>query len=161
MARAKDGDHAAFEHLYRQHLDGVARQVRFRLGRSDEDVVADVFLRAWRGLGGYQDLGRPFGAWLHGIAHHVIVDELRRGARTIAVEQVPDQGVEPMIAELMTLRDAIDRLPDEQRRVIELKYLVGMTNDEVAAATETTTGAVNTKQWRALRALQEILEERP
>jgi RNA polymerase sigma factor (sigma-70 family) len=65
-----------------------------------------------------------------------------------------------MTAEVLTLRGAIDGLPTEQRQVIELKYLVGMTNDEVAAAMETTPGAVNARQWRALKALAEILEER-
>ena len=66
----------------------------------------------------------------------------------------------PMTAEILTLRGAIEHLPTEQRQVIELKYLVGMTNEEVAAAMGTTPGAVNAKQWRALKALADVLEER-
>ena len=66
-----------------------------------------------------------------------------------------------MIAEMLTLHDAIEQLPTEQRQVIELKYLVGMSNSEVAAAMSTTTGAINAKQWRALKALADVLEERP
>lgn len=161
VARAKEGDRDAFEQLYRTHLGPVSRLVRFRLGTSDEDAVAEVFLRAWRGLATYRDTGVPFSAWLYGIARHVAVDELRRCGRVEPVEQVPEGEVEPMTAELITLRDAIDDLPTEQRQVIELKYLAGMTNDEVAAAMGTTPGAVNARQWRALKTLASTIGERP
>jgi hypothetical protein len=144
VARAQEGDRAAFEVLYRDHVQAVARQVRLRLGSADEDVVAEVFLRAWRGLASYRDMGRAFGAWLHGIAHHVIVDELRTRARITPVAEIPDRGMEPMTVELLSLREALDRLPDE-----------------VAVAMESTPGAINTKQWRALRTLSNILGETP
>ncbi len=160
VRRAQDGDREAFGELYRTHLPAVARLVRFRLGHEDEDSVSEVFLRAWRGLSSYRDTGAPFVAWLYGIARHVAVDALRRQGRDDPRDELPDRAVEPMIAEVLTLRGAIDGLPTEQRQVIELKYLVGMTNDEVAAAMETTPGAVNARQWRALKALAEILEER-
>jgi RNA polymerase sigma-70 factor, ECF subfamily len=159
VERAKAGDDDAFEQLYRSHVQGVARHVRLRLGSVDEDVVAEVFLRAWQGLANHRDMGRPFGAWLYGIARNVIVDELRTRGRTVAVADVPDRGVEPMTAELLALREAIDGLPDDQRQVVRLKYLAGLTNDEVATALETTVGAVNTRRWRALRALAGLLED--
>jgi RNA polymerase sigma-70 factor (ECF subfamily) len=159
VERAKAGDDDAFEELYRSHVQGVARHVRLRLGSVDEDLVVEVFLRAWQGLATYRDVGRPFGAWLYGITRNVIVDELRTRGRTLAMAEVPDQGVEPMTAELLSLRDAIDRLPDDQRQVVQLKYLAGLTNDEVATALHTTVGAVNTRQWRALRALAGLLED--
>ena len=107
VARAKEGDREAFEQLYRAHLGAVSRLVRFRLGGADEDAVAEVFLRAWRGLGSYRDTGVPFPAWLYGIARHVAIDELRRRGRVEPVEQVPEREVEPMTAELMA---AVGRL---------------------------------------------------
>jgi len=133
VRRAQDGDRDAFGDLYRTHLPAISRLVRFRLGTEDEDAVSEVFLRAWRGLGPYRDEPR---------------------------DELPERGVEPVTAEVLTLRGAIDHLPTEQRQVIELKYLVGMTNEEVAAAMGTTPGAVNAKQWRALKALADVLEER-
>ena len=160
VERARDGDRDAFGELYRMHLPAVARLVRFRVGGEDEDAVSEVFLRAWRGLPSYRDTGVPFVGWLYGIARHVAIDILRRQGRDEPSDDLPDRGVEPMTAEVMTLRGAIDALPTEQRQVIELKYLVGLTNDEVAAAMATTPGAVNARQWRALKALAEILEER-
>jgi RNA polymerase sigma-70 factor, ECF subfamily len=160
VRRAQDGDRDAFEELYRIHLPAVARLVRFRVGREDEDSVSEVFLRAWRGLPAYRETGVPFAAWLFGIARHVAIDAVRRRGRDEPRDVVPDREVDPMSAEVLTLRGAIDELPTEQRQVIELKYLVGMTNEEVAAAMATTPGAVNARQWRALKALAEILEER-
>ena len=160
VSRAKEGDKDAFGELYRDHVAAVARLVRFRLGREDEDTVSEVFLRAWRGLGSYRDTGIPFAGWLYGIARHVAIDALRASARTEPRAELPDAGVEPMTAELLTLHDAIEQLPTEQRQVIELKYLVGLSNAEVAAAMDASTGAINAKQWRALKALSEVLEER-
>jgi len=157
VAMAVDGDADAFEELYRTHVEGIARHVRFRLGRPDEDVVAEVFVRAWAGISSYRDRGRPFGAWLFGIARHVVADEFRRRARTVPIAEAPEQGDDPMTAELLALREAIDRLPDDQRQAVELRYLVGLTNDEVAAAMGTTAAAVNTKRWRALRGLRDVL----
>lgn len=159
VARAQGGDREAFEELYRTHAPAVARLVRFRLGGEDEDAVAEVFLRAWRGLGGYHETGAPFSAWLYGIARHVAIDELRTRARSEPTDAVPDREVEHMTAELLTLRGAIDALPTEQRQVIELKYLLGLTNDEVANAMGCSPGAVNAKQWRALRALAQEIGE--
>ena len=160
VERAKDGDRDAFGLLYKEHAAAVARVVRFRLGREDEDAVSEVFLRAWRGLAGYRDTGVPFSAWLYAIARHVAIDLLRTSTRTEPRADVPDHEVDEMTAELLTLHDAIEQLPTEQRQVIELKYLVGMTNAEVAEAMETSTGAINAKQWRALRALADVLEEK-
>ena len=159
VAQAANGDAGAFEELYRLHVGGVARHVRFRMGRADEDVVAEVFVRAWAGIGTYRDLGRPFGAWLFGIARHVVADRFRADARLVPVAEISDHGVEPMTAELLSLREAIDRLPDDQRQAVELRYLAGLTNDEVASAMGTTAAAVNTKRWRALGALRNLLED--
>jgi RNA polymerase sigma-70 factor (ECF subfamily) len=161
VARAKDGDRDAFGALYREHMPAISRLVRFRLGRDDEDAVSEVFLRAWRGLGAYRDTGVPFAGWLYGIARHVAIDTLRAAGRTEPRAELPERGVEPMTAERMTLHDAIERLPTEQRQVIELKYLVGLSNAEVADAMATSPGAINAKQWRALKALADVLEERP
>jgi RNA polymerase sigma-70 factor (ECF subfamily) len=160
VERAKDGDRDAFGVLYGDHAAAVARVVRFRLGRDDEDAVSEVFLRAWRGLAGYRDTGAPFSAWLYAIARHVAIDLIRTSARTEPRADVPDREVDEMTAEVLTLHDAIEQLPTEQRQVIELKYLVGLSNNEVASAMEVSTGAVNAKQWRALKALAEVLEEK-
>jgi RNA polymerase sigma-70 factor (ECF subfamily) len=157
VASAREGNRDAFAELYREHYAAIFRLCRFRLGPDVDDVVSEVFLRAWRSLPSYRDVGIPFRAWLYGITRHVIVDELRRRDRFRPAEDIPDKAVEPMTAEQMTLRDAVDLLPRKQRQVVELKFLVGFTNDEVASVLGTTAGAVNAKQWRALKTLANIL----
>lgn len=158
VAEAKRGDTDAFGQLYRLHHASVTRMARFHLGSTDaEDAVAEVFLRAWKALPRYQNTGAPFAAWLHGIARHVVVDEIRRRSRTEPHAEVPDAGVEHREDERLDLAAAIEQLPQEQRQVIELKFLVGLKNPEVAEAMGSTPGAVNARQWRALESLRAAL----
>lgn len=159
VARAKEGDRDAFAELYRIHHGAIFRLARFSLGADAEDAVADTFLRAWTGLPRYRADGAPFAAWLYGIARHVVADELTNRKRTEPRADVPDRAMELVEDDRLTLAAAIERLPTEQRQVIELKYLVGLRNPEVAAALGVSVGAVNAKQWRALVALEETLKE--
>ncbi len=158
VERAKRGDRDAFGQLYRHHHVGIFRMARFHLGRDAEDVVAEVFLRAWTALPRYRDTGAPFAAWLYGIARHVVLDEFARRARTEPRDQLPDRGSEWREDDRLAIAAAIERLPTEQRQVIELKFVLGLRNPEVAAALGVSIGAVNAKQWRALGALREMLE---
>lgn len=120
-------------------------------------MVAETFLRAWKGLPRYKDTGAPFSSWLYAIARHVVVDEVRRRVRTEPRKQVPDQPVEEAGVDRIALARVIERLPGEQRKVIEMKYLLQMRNAEVAAALGKTIGAVNALQGRALRNLRDLL----
>ncbi len=99
-------------------------------------------------------------AWLYGIARHVVADELRRRHRLEPRARVPDSPQEANVDDGLTLAAAIRRLPERQRRVIELKFLMGLSNREVASLLGSTEGAVNARQWRALEALRRMLEER-
>lgn len=156
---AKEGDRDAFGQLYRIHHASIVRLVRFRLGADHEDAVAEVFARAWAALPRYRDTGAPFAAWLYGIARHVVADEISRRIRSQPVSEVPETSVEPRNDERLALSEALHRLPDEQRQVIELKYLIGMRNPEVAEVFGISAGAVNARQWRALRSLRDLLED--
>jgi RNA polymerase sigma-70 factor (ECF subfamily) len=160
VERAKLGDRDAFGELYRACYGPLFRAARFHLGAAAEDVVAETFLRAWAGIERYRDTGAPFIAWLHGIARHVVADELARRRRAKPLHEPPEHSRELSVDERLTLSQAMDCLPQEQRQVLELKFLVGLTNSEVAAALGKTTGAVNAKQWRALEALRRTLGER-
>jgi RNA polymerase sigma-70 factor (ECF subfamily) len=75
-------------------------------------------------------------------------------------EELPERTRGWTVDDRLTLAAAMERLPDEQRRVVELKYLAGMRNAEVASALGKSKGAINAMQWRALGTLREILEER-
>ncbi len=162
VERAKGGDKDAFGELYRLHHASLFRLARLHLGdlgHAAEDAVAETFLRAWVALPRYRDTGAPFMAWLYGIARHVVLDELARERRIEPRADPPDSTRGWTVDDQLTLSEAMERLPAEQRRVLELKYLVGMRNGEIASALGKTPGAINAMQWRALGTLRKILED--
>jgi RNA polymerase sigma-70 factor, ECF subfamily len=160
VEKAKRGDRDAFGELYRLHHARVFRMARLHLGDGAEDAVSETFLRAWTALPRYRDTGAPFVAWLFGIARHVVLDEVARGRRVMPRDELPERTWGWTVDDRLTLAQAMDRLPTAQRQVVELKYLAGMRNEEVASALGKSKGAINAMQWRALGTLREILEER-
>ena len=160
VEKAKRGDRDAFAELYRLHHARIFRMARLHLGDGAEDAVAETFLRAWAALPRYRVTGAPFVAWLFGIARHVVLDEVARGRRVLPREELPERARGWTVDDRLTLAQALDRLPAAQRQVVELKYLAGMRNEEVASALGKSKGAINAMQWRALGTLREILEER-
>jgi RNA polymerase sigma-70 factor (ECF subfamily) len=163
VASARDGDREAFGEIYRRCHASVYRYVRVHLPGSDvEDAVAETFFRAWKGLPGYRERGAPFQAWLVGIARHVVADSYRASKRTQPTADPPDGSVEFQDQETarIALAAAIEQLPSEQRQVIEMKFLIGLTNEEVGRAIGRSAGAVNALQWRALGRLKGLVEPR-
>lgn len=156
--RALGGDKDAFGDLYVEYRPAVHRLARLYLDGSADDLVAETFVRAWRGLPSFSRKA-PFAAWLYGIARHVIADEFRIRGRVLPSDNLPEGAVESDEDERLALGAAIARLADSQRRVVEMKYLIGLTNEEVAAALGKSAGAVNTLQWRALRNLKRMLDD--
>ena len=157
VERAKDGDKDAFGQIFRLHRDAILRFARLRLGAEADDVVSEVFTRAWVTLNRYEYTGLPFVAWLYGIARHVVADELSRQSRTQPQADVPESLSRWAEDDRLDLFEAIDTLPTEQRQVIEMKYFMGMRNPEVADVLNTSVNAVNGRQWRALAALRDRL----
>lgn len=160
VKRAKDGDRNAFGELYRIHHAQISRLARFSLGSGSDDAVAETFYQAWASLHRYRKTSVPFVAWLYGIARHVIADEIRRRIRDENRRSEAKEGVheDPMVVERVDLVAALRELPNEQRKIIEMKYLLGMKNPEVAGALGKSIGAVNAGQWRALNTLKKRLE---
>jgi RNA polymerase sigma-70 factor, ECF subfamily len=158
VERARSGDKDAFGLLYGRFHARVYGLARFYLGDGAEDAVAETFTRAWAALPRYKPGRTPFVSWLYGIGRHVVVDELRRRKRTEPRDSMPDVGHEHNNDDHLVLAAAIAELPRQQQQVIEMKYLLGMTNPEVSAALGKKVGAVNAQQWRALQTLKKILE---
>jgi RNA polymerase sigma-70 factor (ECF subfamily) len=156
---AQRGDREAFGHIYRRYHGRVHGLARFYLGEGAEDAVAETFMRAWSALPRYKPTGAPFVAWLYGIARHVVADEFRVRSKTEVRDELPDSSVTPQHEDRLLLASSIERLPKQQRLVVEMKYLLGMTNAEVAAALGKSIGAINAQQWRALQALKEMMDQ--
>jgi RNA polymerase sigma-70 factor, ECF subfamily len=160
VSAARGGDREAFGALYRLFHGAVFRLARFHVPGDAEDIAAETFVRAWAALPRYRDTGAPFVAWLYGIARHLVADEFSRRSRTDVRSDVPEVAMEDANEDRVAIAAAVERLPVEQRQVIELKFLVGLRNPQVAEALGRTAGAVNALQWRALRALRARMEER-
>jgi RNA polymerase sigma-70 factor, ECF subfamily len=155
--RARSGERAAFAVLYRAHHAAVWRLASFYLQDAAEDAVSETFVRAWKALPRFKPTKAPFSAWLYAIARNVVADELKRQRRSEPRDTLPDSVTTDDLADRAALAQAIAQLPRDQRRVIEMKYLLGFQNPDVATAIGRSTGAVNAIQWRALKKLRENL----
>lgn len=136
------------EDLFRAHWPLVHGYLTRRTGDPNlaEELTQETFYRATRAFLGWRG-GSPV-AWLLAIARHALVDEVRRGRRLVPL---PESLVAPAehADERVELEEALGRLPDDQRRLLELVYVHGYSHREVAAMTGTTEGAVKTAAWRA------------
>ncbi len=173
VGAAVGGDRAAVEDLLARLRPFVVRYCRARVGRhgrsfaSADDVAQEVCLAVLTALPGYQDQGRPFLAFVYGIAAHKVADVHRRAARNRAepVAEPPERpatGAGPeQIAERVELTarmaDLLQVLPARQREILVLRVVVGMTAEETATAVGSTPGAVRVTQHRALATLRRAL----
>lgn len=164
------GDARAFGKLYDHFVDRVYAFVRGRVGSNAdaEDLTATVFLKAWEAIGGYDQRGLPFGAWLFRIARNSVIDSYRRAGRspeTLPVEEMPDTededaAVDAIVFEKVRadeLRAAMDRLTEEQRSVLMLRFIWGFDLKGTADALGKSAGAVKALQHRAVRSLERLL----
>ncbi|MCE5254876.1 MAG: sigma-70 family RNA polymerase sigma factor [Actinomycetia bacterium] len=164
------GEESAIEALYRTHFDVIYRYVFLRLGSPSaaEDVTSQVFLGMVQGLRRYRDQGRPFVAWLYGIAQKQIAFYQRGQRRTpepvdldAAAELVSHTAGPEPTAEQRQMRMAIVRalreVPEGQREVIMLRYILSLSVAETASVVGRTEGAVKQLQLRGLATLKDIL----
>ena len=165
--RAGDGHAAAaVVERYTDALGAVAYGIT-RNRSLAEEAVQETFARATRAVGQLKDTAR-LGPWLVGIVRHVAVDMTRRrsretpiGDRDIAANGTP--GHDAMRNEAAAiLGEALAALPEDQRDIIAMKYVAGMSYGAIAEALGMTPEAVSQKLWRVRQKLQkELLEFRP
>jgi RNA polymerase sigma-70 factor (ECF subfamily) len=165
VAAAVSSDRVAVERLLTIIRPLVVRYCRSRLGAdSGDDVAQEVCLAVLTALPGYRVQGRPFLAFVYGIASHKVIDAHRASsrARSEPVAEVPEPvgmtvdpeaGV-PYGEQSARLRALIDQLPDKQREILVLRVVVGLSAEETADAVGATPGAVRVAEARALRRLQ-------
>lgn len=162
-------DPAAFAVLYDRYVGAVYGYCRHRLGDPDEaeDAASLVFARAIAALPRYHADGPgTFRSWLFAIAHNTVANHHRarrldRPLDEAAALAMPDPSPSPEDLAVSAdrhraLRAGLDRLPDDQRRVVELR-LAGLTGPEIAAALGRSHGAVKMLQLRAIDRLRVLL----
>lgn len=168
IARAREGNPQAIRELYDAYADPVRRYCYARLGdvEAAQDCVQEVFVCIWKGVKTFEYRGDlSFTAWLYTIANNVLVSSIRKRKRTQQVPLTPELNLtDPKshdtartICDRLALRQAISQLTAEQQQVITLKFFVGLSNLEIAAAVDRTEGAVKALQHRAINRLQQML----
>ena len=167
--RAVSGDPDAFAALYDFYVEQIYRFVLFRVGdeQTAEDLTSQVFLKAWDNLSSYQIRGLLFKAWLFRIARNSVIDYYRTYKETMPLEpsaltkpdpaaEVGDQVEQQLQAE--ELRLALQQLTEDQRQVLTLRFIEGLSTEEVANVLGKRQGAIRALQMRGLQALAEIIE---
>ncbi len=175
VSRAQTGDNAAFADLYDRYVDQTYAYVQRRVGhrQTAEDLTGDVFLRAYKRLSTFEWQGVDLGAWIMTIARNRVHDHfkssrtrLERSTEIDAERHSNSRTERP--EEVTEARDmarslgrALEQLKEEHREVIELRFIHGMNVSETAAVLERTVGATKALQYRALRALSQIVKDEP
>lgn len=172
---AMAGDRVAVGRVLAMIRPLVVRYCRARLGRIDrssvsaDDVAQEVCLAVLTALPGYRIQGRPFLAFVYGIASHKVIDAHRAATRNRSepVADVPDAMESADGPEQRALRvelssemgRLLDQLPDKQREILVLRIVVGLSAEETAEAVGSTPGAVRVAQHRALARLRKSMPE--
>jgi RNA polymerase sigma-70 factor (ECF subfamily) len=165
-SRAKGGDAAAFELLYRRNV-GRIYAVCYRIAADAErarDLTQQAFIRAWEMLPGFRGES-AFSTWLHRIAVNIALTELRSHNRRSNREEpapdpgeLPDRHTHPARGDLvLDIERAIAALPPQARAVFTLHDIEGYKHAEIAEQMGLATGTCKAQLHRARKLLKEVL----
>jgi RNA polymerase sigma-70 factor (ECF subfamily) len=165
VKRAQQGDREALGFLYARYADNVCGYVRSIVHdqHEAEDITQHVFAKLIHVIGKYEERDVPFFAWILRVSRNVAVDHIRR-QRAIPVEEVravDECGSGPADRERMNdLREALAKLPPDQREVLVLRHIAGLSPTEIAQHTGRSEGSVHGLHHRGRRALTAELRSR-
>jgi RNA polymerase sigma-70 factor (ECF subfamily) len=172
LAARAAGEPAAFAAIYDHYFPKVYSYVRYRVNDDDaaDEITAQIFEKALKGIASYQPDKAPLGAWLFGIARHAIENHYRiqRRRAWFSFDQffnhpTQDPPPEEVVTRLDTqqrLLAAVARLKDRERDLIALKFTSGLENVQIARLTGLSESNVGVILYRALRQLRAMLEEK-
>ncbi len=168
LAAAQAGAGWAAERLWTSLAPTVAGYLRAQGAAEPEDLTSEVFIGVFRSLGSFSGSEEQLRSWVFTIAHHRLTDERRRGGRrpqtawgVEASDRSPEPSAEHEALRRLSserVRALCERLVPDQRDVLLLRLVGGLTVTEVAAALDKSEGAVKALQRRALVAARRIVE---
>lgn len=172
VGRVVTRDPSAFEELYRRYAPqayGLALRV-LREAPLAQDVVHEAFMAVWSAPEAYDPGRGAFRTFFLSLVHHRAVDAVRREARLrdrdrrVNLDDPPDEDIGEAVAleadlaeRRREVREALEALPPDQRRVVELMYFEGWTQARIAGATGIPLGTVKTRAFAAMRKLRKRL----
>lgn len=171
VTRAQTGEADAIGRLYDQHHTEIFRYLWARVGERSvaEDLTGEVFMRMLTGLSGYRPSAAPFRAWLYQIARNLLIDHYRKTSKQTMVSLQQAETVKDDSPDMLTMADqrltmervhrALARLDEAQRDVVTLRFLSGLSLQEVAETLGKTENAVKALQHRGLATLRQVLNQ--
>jgi RNA polymerase sigma-70 factor (ECF subfamily) len=161
IARTKEGDRDALRLLYIRYSDNVYGYLLsiVRDEKEAEDLTQQVFMKLIRVIGKYEDHGVPFSGWLLRLARNVALDDLRR-RRPIPTENIfgavghCEEGARDRARDLHA---ALATLPEEQRSVMVMRHVVGLSPPEIAERMGRTESSIHGLHHRGRQALRQEL----
>jgi RNA polymerase sigma-70 factor, ECF subfamily len=172
MQLAGDGDVRAFELIFDRHT-GLSFSLAYRMCHRRamaEDVVQDAFLSLWRNAGRYERTRGSVRSWVLTVVHNHAIDALRRArvsdSRDVGNHEIAERLAAPERTETEVvrrddarrMREALETLPPEQRRAIELAYFHGFTHAQISRVLELPAGTVKGRIRLGLQKLRYALE---
>lgn len=175
MVQLAAGNPAAMDLLYDRYNRPVYSFAYRMLGDREyaEDLLQEVFLRAWRRGSRFSETRGSLISWLLSITHNMAIDELRKQQRRPrkadssepemllssiqdSAEPVENQAV--LVDHQRIVRTALEDLPESQRQVLEMAYFNGLTQREIAEQLDAPLGTIKTRMRLGLRKLQESVD---
>jgi RNA polymerase sigma-70 factor, ECF subfamily len=167
--RALHGEAEAWTTLYARLRPRLFALALRRLGNREdaEDAVAETMMRVVRGADKFRWQGAGFDAWVFKICNNVIIDLSRSRTRQVAVAATGQRPTQPGVVdervvlaeEHEAVRRALDRLAGDDRELLELRVVAGLSSEEAAYVLNRRPGAVRVAQSRALTRLRTYLAE--
>jgi RNA polymerase sigma-70 factor, ECF subfamily len=168
LARIAEGDLDAFQTFHDRYAARVATYAR-QLSRDhhvDEDIVQEVFTQVWIRAASFNpargtEPGNAAG-WLYTLTRNKVIDLWRRSSRGGQAEEIDDRRLAARREEddlRLTLRQALSRVPPEQRRAIEMAYFDGLTYQEAAQELDLPEGTLKSRIRLGLRTMRSVLTQ--
>jgi RNA polymerase sigma-70 factor (ECF subfamily) len=163
IERAKAGDSEGLHFLYVRYAPDVQRYVAsfVKDHHEAEDITQNIFAKLMKAIKKYEQREVPFAAWIMRVARNAALDHMRV-RRAIPTEEVrlADGGqAQVSLDRGHDLRDALEYLPDDQREVLILRHIAGLTPVEIAATLKKSESSVHGLHHRGRRTLQAKLTE--
>jgi RNA polymerase sigma-70 factor (ECF subfamily) len=163
VSHAQRGDESAFAALVQPHLEMSFRlaYVITRSAADAEDAAQDALVKAWRALGRFR-AGEPFRPWLLAIVANEARNRRRSAGRRLqlalrAVDAERGSAADDAV-ERTALLEALQELPPDAQTILACRYLLGLSEQETAAALDVAPGTVKSRTSRALDRLRELYD---
>jgi len=163
IERAKEGDSEGLHFLYVRYAPDVQRYIAsfVRDRHEAEDITQNVFAKLMTAIRKYEQRDVPFAAWIMRVARNAALDHMRsrRALPAEDVRAVDDNHAQTSADLSHDLRQALEQLPDDQREVLILRHIAGLSPLEIATTLQKSESSVHGLHHRGRRALQAKLTE--